>query len=140
VTASTTTGGGVASRTRTLTTALRATSVLAVLVVLWQGATAGGVLMHGRTSFELHETGAVVLHVVTGLAAVAAFLLWRAARTPLWPTVVAVLVFAASFLQAALGHDETMWAHVPGALLLMLGSAAVLVWSLTPVRGPAVRR
>jgi hypothetical protein len=42
------------------------------------------------------------------------------------------VVFLASFVQAALGDDETMWAHVPGALLLMLGSAALLVWAWLP--------
>ncbi|HEY0813685.1 MAG TPA: hypothetical protein VGE11_10435 [Pseudonocardia sp.] len=123
-------GGGDTSRGRTLTTVLRATAALAVLAILWQGATAGGILMRTSTSLGLHEAGAVAVHVLTGLTAVAAFLLWRAARGPLWPTVLAAVVFALSFVQASLGHDATLWAHVPGALLLMLGSAAVFVWAL----------
>ena len=125
------------SRSQGPATALRATSALAVLAILWQGATAGGILMQSHTSRELHSAGAIVVHVLTGLTAIAAFLLWRATRGPRWPMILAVVVFAASFVQAALGDDTTMWAHVPGALLLMLGAAAVLVWALLPQRAVA---
>jgi len=48
--------------------------------------------------------------------------------------VLGLVVFLASFVQAALGDEETMWAHVPGALLLMLGSTALLVWAWLPKR------
>jgi hypothetical protein len=113
-------------------TTLRVTSALAVLAILWQGATAGGILLRSRESLEFHEAGAIGVHVLTGLVAIAAFARWRATRGPLWPMVVAVVVFAASFVQAALGRDETMWAHVPGALVLMLGATAVLVWAGLP--------
>lgn len=118
------------SRGRGPVTALRALSALAVLAVLWQGATAGGILMRSRESLELHEAGALAVHLLTGLVAIAAFVLWRELRGPIWPTVVAAVVFAASFVQAALGDDATMWAHVPGALVQILGAAAVLVWAL----------
>jgi hypothetical protein len=120
------------TRAHGLMNTLRTAATLAVLTIVWQGATAGGILTRSRTSFELHEAGAIAVHVLTGLTALAALLLWRTARGALWPTVLAAVVFAASFVQAALGDDETMWAHVPGALLLMLGSAAVLVWALLP--------
>lgn len=119
---------------RRMVTALRATSVLSVVAILWQGATAGEILMESRAAFEYHEAGAIVVHVLTGLVAVAAFVLWRETRGARWPMVVAAVVFAASFLQAWLGGDETMWAHVPGALILMLGAAAVLVWAFLPQR------
>jgi CHASE2 domain-containing sensor protein len=119
---------------RPAATALRATSALSVLAILWQGGTAGGILMSSRESFELHEAGAIVVHVLTGLAAIAAFLLWRAQRGPVWPTVLAAVVFAASFVQAALGDEETMWAHVPGALVLMLGAAVLLARAVLPRR------
>jgi hypothetical protein len=117
------------AQTRGPVTALRAASVLAVVAILGQGATAGGIIMRSRGSLEYHEVGAIAVHVLTGLVVVAAFVLWRETRGPRWPLVLAVVVFAASFVQAALGGDETMWAHVPGALVLMLGAAAVLVWA-----------
>jgi hypothetical protein len=115
-----------------LVIALRAAAALAVLAIVWQGATASDILMRTRTSLELHQAGAIVVHVLTGVAALAAVALWRLARSALTLAVLGVLVFAASFLQAALGDDETMWAHVPGALLLMLGSAALLVLAWRP--------
>ena len=87
------------SRSQGPATALRATSALAVLAILWQGATAGGILIP-ETAKEKPQRGKVV----------------------------------------AVGDgtdDTTMWAHVPGALLLMLGAAAVLVRALLPQRAVA---
>jgi hypothetical protein len=120
------------TRTLRLVNALRVATLLAVLAILWQGATAGGIMMRTPTSLDLHEVGAIAVHVLTGVAALAAILLWRAARTSLLFPVLGAVVFLVSFVQAALGDDETMWAHVPGALLLMLGSAALLVWAWLP--------
>jgi len=117
-----------------LVNALRAAATLAVLAILWQGATAGGILMQTRTFLGLHEAGAIAVHVLTGVVALLAFLTGRSTRGLLWPAVLGAVVFVASFVQAALGDDETMWAHVPGALLLMLGSAVVLVWAWLPSR------
>lgn len=125
------------TRVRVLVNVARTAACLAVGVILWQGATAGEMLMRNGSFFRLHEAGAIASHVFTGLAALAVFLMWRTWRDRLWPTVVAVVVFAASFVQAALGGDATMWAHVPGALLLMLGSTAVLVWTFLPRRSAA---
>ena len=122
------------TRGHRLVTVLRAAALLAVLAILWQGASAGGILMRSPTSLDLHQGGAIAVHVLTGATALAAFAAWRIAHGPLWPVVLGVVVFAASFVQAALGDDETMWAHVPGALLLMLGSAVLLVWSWLPRR------
>lgn len=122
------------SRTLRMANALRTTTLLAVLAVLWQGATAGGILMHTATSLGLHQAGAIAVHVLTGVTALAAFLYWRTASGSLVFPVLGAVVFVASFVQAALGDDKTMWAHVPGALLLMLGSAALLVWAWLPTR------
>jgi hypothetical protein len=121
---------------RGLVNAARTAAALAAGAILWQGATAGQLLVRNGSFFRLHEAGAIATHVFTGLAALTCFLIWRTSRDRLWPTVVAGVVFVASFVQAALGDGTTMWAHVPGALLLMLGSAVVLVRTFLP-RGPA---
>jgi hypothetical protein len=120
------------TRTKPLVTALRVATLLAVLAILWQGATAGGILMHASRSLALHEAGAIAVHVLTAATALAAIAFWRTAHGSPRFAVLAVVVFVASFVQASLGDDETMWAHVPGALLLMLGSAALLVWAWLP--------
>jgi uncharacterized membrane protein YozB (DUF420 family) len=126
------------------TTALRAFQVLAALTVLEllvQYLTAGQMLgpVHDHTAREVHETGAVVLHVLSGLTTIAAVVLWRRRRTPLWPALLSAVVFVLTFVQAYLGDDETLYLHVPGALILTVGSVWLLAWSFTPRAGVAKR-
>ena|ERR1700754_4496664 len=109
--------------------ALRILSVLSVLNVIYQGTTAGQLLIRVRGSLELHAIGAIVLHVLTGLTMIAAALLWFSARTSLWPSVIAVLVFIATFCQAALGQESTLFVHVPLALGILLGAAWLMTWA-----------
>jgi heme A synthase len=118
-----------AGSTGTLLRVLQSTAVLSVLTIVWQGATAGELITRHPTALEYHQGGAVVLHVFTALTAIAALLLWRTTRGPLWPTVLAAVVFVGTIVQAALGDDATLYLHVPLALVLMLGSGTVLVWS-----------
>lgn len=114
--------------------ALRYLALLSTLNVLFQGGTAGEVLMRNHEALVLHEAGAIAMHVLTGLATVAAALYWRSARTSPWPAVLAAVVFVASFVQAALGQGSTLYIHVPLALLLLLGSTWLLAWSWLAAR------
>jgi hypothetical protein len=111
------------------TSALRVLSVLTVLSLAWQFVTAGQLFPDGGPE-QLHAGGAVALHVLSGLTAVAAVLAWRRGA-PLRVAVVAGLVFVLSFVQAALGGYDTLWAHIPGALVLTIGAVAVATWALT---------
>lgn len=128
----------LATRSRADTApALRAVQVLAVLTVaelLWQFATAGQMVgpLHNRGAHELHSAGAIVLHVLTALLTVAAVAYWRGRGAPLWPAVLSAVVFVLTFVQAYLGDNGTLYLHVPGALVLTLGSVWVLAWSFTP--------
>jgi hypothetical protein len=108
--------------------ALQATTTLTLLVLAWQFVTAGQMIPRGGPE-ELHATGAIVLHVASGLAVVAAFLVGRAARGPWWPTVLGAVVFALTFLQAWTGSYGPMAVHVPGAILLTVGSAWITAWA-----------
>jgi hypothetical protein len=110
--------------------AVQITAVLAVVVLAWQFVTAGQLLPRGGP-VELHAVGAIVLHVVLGLLAIAAILWGRAARGPWWPAAVAVLVFLLSFLQAYAGENGVLALHVPCAMLLTLGTVWVAAWSFT---------
>ena len=118
-------------------TALRVLSVLTVLVLLWQFVTAGGFVgQRDAESIEaLHATGAIALHVVSGLAMIAAALVWRSGSV-VWPTVVAALVFVLSFVQAYVGSHGPILVHVPGAMILTVGAVVLAAWSFT---GGAVR-
>ncbi len=115
---------------------LRAVQVLAVLSVLnlvCQYVTAGQILPRGGPLVGLHATGAIVLHVVTGLLALAAIAYGRVQRGPWWPAVLAVVVFVLSFVQAYYGEHTNLKIHVPGALVLTVGIVWITAWSFTRV-------
>lgn len=113
-------------------TGVRVLAVLPVLVLAWQFGTAVGALT-GRGPSP-HGTGAIVLHVVTGLLAVALLGLRARAGGPLWPAVLAALVFAGTFVQAAYGTAPGLAVHLPGALVITAGSVWLAAWSVLRLR------
>jgi hypothetical protein len=106
---------------------VQAAAVLSLLGLLWQFATAGRILSHAHAT-EIHGAGAIALHITTGLLVVATLLHARAGGAR-WPVVVAVLVFACTFVQAALGDAGIMSAHVPGALVITVGTVWLTAWA-----------
>ena len=110
-------------------TAFRVSTALALLSIAFQFVTAGRLFPEGGPE-QLHSGGAIVLHVVSGLAALSAVLLWRRGSTPASVGALAVVVFVATFVQAAVGGRSTLWIHVPGAMVLTVGAAwlTVLAW------------
>ena len=127
-----TTAAPVAAHERTSSGLVRAFQVfaaLAVVNVLVQFITAGQLFPNGGPD-GLHAAGAIVLHVLSGLAAVAVGLLWRQGKASLATTALTVIVFAYSFLQAYWGGYSSLWIHVPGAMLLTVGVVWVLFASL----------
>ena len=111
--------------------ALRVVATLSVLFIIVQGVTAGEILSRSRVAETLHFGGAFVVHICTGLTAVAAFLLARRRRVSWWPTGIAVAVFVVSFAEAAFGEFGVLSVHVPLAMLLLVGSVVVMAWSFT---------
>ena len=120
--------------TGTVPGALRGLQVLAaltVLEILYQGVTAGQLISRNEGALVQHAWGAIVLHVVSGLAMIAAALVWRATHGPIWPTVLAAGVFVVSFAQAWFGDHGPLSVHVPLALVLLAGAVWLLVWSVS---------
>lgn len=109
--------------------AFQAFAALALLTVLFQFVTAGQLLPQGGPA-GLHGGGAIVLHVFTGLAALTAVLLRRRHQTGTGVAALAVLVFLATFVQAALGGYDSLAVHIPGAMLLTVGVVWLLLASL----------
>jgi hypothetical protein len=107
--------------------AVQTTAVLSLLVLLCQFVTAGRILSKAHTA-GLHGAGAIALHVITGLLVLATLLHARAGGAR-WPVVVSAAVFVASFVQAAIGDAGNMKLHVPGALLLVVGTVWVTAWA-----------
>jgi hypothetical protein len=118
------------SRDRTLHRALQVTAVLTVLSVAFQYVTAGQLFPRGGPE-ELHAGGAIVLHVLSGLTAIAAVLLWRRGAASVRLAVLAGVVFVLTFVQAATGGRDTLWIHVPGAMVVTVGAVWVAVWSFS---------
>jgi len=120
---------------RRLVQGLRVTAVLTVLNLAYQSITAGQLLSGGAPEV-LHAAGALTLHVFSGLAAIAAVLLWRHGSAPAWLATLAVVSFVLTFVQAALGGWDTLALHVPGAMVL----SGTAVWLAVAAWGTAVRR
>lgn len=108
---------------------------LAVLNVLLQFITAGQLFPSGGP-VGLHEAGAIVLHVLSGLAAIAAVLLWRQGRASLGLAALAILVFVYTFVQAAIGGYDSLAVHIPGAMILTAGAVWLLIASLRLAHRP----
>jgi hypothetical protein len=117
-----------------LVRAFQVFAALAVVNVLYQFVTAGQLFPDGGPE-EAHAAGAIVLHVLSGLAAISAFFLWRQGRVGVRTMALAVVVFAYTFLQAYWGGYSSLYIHVPGAMVLTVGVVWVLFTSLR--RGPA---
>ena len=112
-----------------LTRAFQVFAGLAVLNVLYQFITAGQLFPSGGPE-EAHAAGAIVLHVLSGLAAITAVLLWRKGALSVAGAALAVIVFGYTFLQAYWGGYSSLWIHIPGAMVLTVGVVWVLVVSL----------
>ncbi len=124
------------STTTTPSPLLRALQVfagLAVLDVLFQFITAGQ-LLTSRGPAEAHAAGAIALHVLSGVAAICAFFLWRKNQVGGGLLGLAVAVFVFGFIQAAIGGYDSLYLHVPGAMLLTGGVVWLLVATLRPQR------
>lgn len=121
----------------TMLRALRVLSALAVVELLWQFFSAGLILAGGQQHdgwVDPHGIGAIVLHLITGLMALAAVAHWYVTRGRRWPAVTAVIVFLLTFVQAAFGDDDFLFIHIPGALVVTTGIVTVTAWAFTAGR------
>ena len=128
------------STTRTASTWSRLYQLFSILTaasVLFQFITAGQLFPDGGPE-EVHAGGAIALHVVSGLAVIATFILWRRGHMTTAQASLPVVVFVFTFIQAATGGRTSLAIHVPGAMILTLGATWQLVSALRPA--PSARR
>jgi len=114
--------------------ALQVAAALQLLNVGFQYVTAGELFPRGGPE-RLHAGGALLLHVVGLAALVAAVLHWRQDGGPRGLAVLAAVVLVAGIVQAATGGRETLWIHVPGAMVLTLGAGWLVGWAVTTRTG-----
>lgn len=132
--AGTTSTRATTARTSPARRALQVAAGLTLLGVVWQFVTAGQLVGAGA-ALGAHGAGAVALHVLSGLAALAALVDLRSGgsrRT----AVLAVVLLALTFLQAWSGDHAPLTVHVPLALSVVVGA----VWLLAAAVGAGARR
>jgi hypothetical protein len=110
--------------------AVQAGAVLSVVVLLFQFVTAGQMLADHGGARDGHAAGAIALHVA-GLLLLVATALHARAGGARWPVAVSAAVLVAGFVQAALGDAGNLGAHVPGSLVLAVGTVWVTAWAFT---------
>lgn len=96
-----------------------------VLLVLF--VTAGGILQDGASD-DAHGIAAVAVHVTSGVTAGALGFAALRDRGLVGRAVLAAVVFAGTFGQAALGSYATLTIHIACALLLVVTSTWLTVW------------
>ena len=109
---------------------VQAMAALSLLVLLWQFVSAGRIMVREDATGG-HGTGAIALHVTTGLLLLATALHARRTRV-WWPAALAAAVFVLTFVQAALGSSGSIATHVPLALVLTVGTVWLAAWSFRP--------
>ena len=107
---------------------LQVFSTLTVLNVFWQFVTAGTMFPEDGL-LELHDAGALLLHVLSFGSLAAAGWHWRTTSGPLWPTILAGVLFVLTFIQPLTGQRNLLEYHIPGAMVLSVGAVWVMVWS-----------
>jgi len=136
-TASTRTASGRSAAPTGVLRLFQGAAVLSVLVVVLQFLSAGQLLSGTSGAEGVHAGGAVALHVVQGLAVVAALVLQRATRGPVWPTALALLALAVGFVQAWTGDHTGLAVHVPGAVVTTVVTVWLAAWAFGGARRTA---
>ena len=104
-----------------------ALATLANVTVLFVSA---GFIVEDNSALGIHGFGGIMLHIFTGLLAVSLSIRAWLSKTGLAQAGIAVVLFALTFPQAALGSYMTMPMHVTGALILTLLAAWLTAWTL----------
>ncbi|TDD23763.1 hypothetical protein E1287_38675 [Actinomadura sp. KC06] len=140
----TSSGAGTAATTDraveggTVVALLRAVAVLSLLGTLSQGLTAGMFLNGDVNSIDPHQVSAFVVEFLVIVQLVLAILVWRRNRRLKWPLPGAIAILVFTFVQAALGVEGSVAAHVTlGVTLSAMEMAMVLRSFQLRVAGPA---
>lgn len=106
---------------------------LANIVVLF---VSGGFIVEESRGLGIHGFGGIIIHVFTGLLAVSLGLRAWLDNAGVWAAAGAVILFALTFPQAALGSEMTMALHISGSLVLTLLAAWLTAWTFMDQRTP----
>ncbi|MEV0380411.1 hypothetical protein [Nonomuraea sp. NPDC050643] len=116
---------------------LRALATAHLAGVLGQAALAGLFVTGDVDLLTWHRDNAGVTHSVLYLQLVAAILLWRPGRGPLWPAAASLGLVALETVQVALGQWRVIAAHFPLGMTIFGLSAVFTVWTWRSLCGRA---
>lgn len=81
-------------------------------------------------AIQVHRVIGTSLPVFGLLQIVAAVLLWRPGRGPLWPLQISAVVFFAEGVQVVLGYAGALSMHLPLGVAIVGGTVAMFIWSV----------
>ncbi|WP_235029879.1 hypothetical protein [Nonomuraea solani] len=116
---------------------LRVTATAHLAGVLGQAALAGLFVTGDVDLLAWHRDNAGVTHSMLYLQLVAAILLWRPGRGPLWPALVSLGLVVVETVQVALGQWRVIELHFPLGMTIFGLSAVFTVWTWRALRADA---
>ncbi|TMR94712.1 hypothetical protein [Nonomuraea basaltis] len=108
---------------------LRALATAHLAGVLAQAALAGLFVTGDVDLLTWHRNNGGFTHSLLYLQLVAAILLWRPGRGPLWPAVASLGIVAAETVQVALGQSRVIALHFPLGMAIFGLSAVFTAWT-----------
>lgn len=108
---------------------LRVVAVLVLLDTLAQAALAGLFVTGDLDLLTWHAANAGVLSALTVVQTVAALVVWRAARGPLWPAVASAVLVVLVSVQRGLGEARILAGHMPLGMAVFGCAAALTCWA-----------
>ncbi|MEU6999733.1 hypothetical protein [Nonomuraea sp. NPDC046570] len=107
---------------------LRGTATLHLAGVLGQAVLAGLFVTGDVDMLAWHRNNGGFTHVMLYLQLVAAILLWRPGRGPLWPAVASAALVVAETVQIVLGQERVIALHFPLGMAVFGCSAVLTGW------------
>ncbi|WP_245764757.1 hypothetical protein [Nonomuraea jiangxiensis] len=108
---------------------LRVLSTLHLAGVLGQAALAGLFVTGDVDLLAWHRNNGAVTHMLLYLQLLAAILLWRPGRGPLWPALAGLGLVVAETTQITLGQARILQLHFPLGMAIFGLSALFTAWT-----------
>ncbi|MBQ1122308.1 hypothetical protein [Streptomyces sp. B15] len=109
--------------------ALRTVATLFFLLLLIQPVLAGMFISGDVDLLKLHETNSFVISITSWFQVLAAVLVWRPGRGPLWPIGATVLLSFTVVMQDGWGYARELDLHIPVGVFMVAASTALLHWA-----------
>ncbi|MBO8196522.1 hypothetical protein ITI46_33560 [Streptomyces oryzae] len=119
---------------------LRTVATVFFVLLLIQPVLAGMFVSGDVDLLQLHEANSFAISITSWFQALAAVLVWRPGRGPVWPTGLAVLLSVAVVMQDGWGYARELQLHIPLGVLLVATSTALVYWSYGHRPGRGGRR